>query len=101
MLCRVIKKYNDPSWNIAADADYILNTSGVALFADDSEISDWAKPSVYFMAQNGIVEGISDTLFAPKNTTNQQEASGYASATREQAIILAQRIFKQSDTLKN
>lgn len=101
MLCRVIKKYNDPSWNIAADADYILNTSGVALFADDSEISDWAKPSVYFMAKNGIVKGISDTLFAPKNTTNQQEASGYASATREQAIILAQRIFKQSDMLKN
>jgi hypothetical protein len=49
------------------------------------------------MSKFGIVKGVDETHFAPKNTTNQQEASGYASATREQAIILAQRIFKISD----
>ncbi len=97
MLCRVIKKYNDPSWTMANDSNYYMDTLGIRKFADDSEISDWAKPSVYFMVKFGIIKGISDTHFAPKNTTTQQEASGYATATREQAIILAQRIFTQSD----
>jgi hypothetical protein len=97
MLCRVIKKYSDPNWNMDNDANYYLDTNGVQMFADDSYISDWAKPSVYFMSKFGIVKGVDETHFAPKNTTNQQEASGYASATREQAIILAQRIFKISD----
>lgn len=97
MLCRVIKKYSDPAWNLANDSQYYLDTSGVKLYADDGDISDWAKPSVYFMTKFGIIYGIDDTHFAPKNTTNQQEVSGYATATREQAIILAQRIFKVSD----
>ena len=97
MLCRVIKKYGYPDWTMATDSQYNLNIDGVTLFADDNEISDWAKPSVYFMAKNGIIKGVSDTLFAPKNTTSHQEASGYASATREQAIILAQRIFTHPD----
>ena len=101
MLCRVIKKYSYPNWTMATDSQYDLNIDGVTLFADDNEISDWAKPSVYFMSKNGIVKGVSDTHFAPKNTTSQQEASGYASATREQAIILAQRIFKISDVFGN
>ena len=41
-----------------------------------------------------------DTRFAPKNTTSAQEASGYAMATREQAIALSLRIFKVSDMWK-
>ena len=99
MLCRVIKKYGYPNWTMETDSQYDLNIDGVTLFADDNEISDWAKPSVYFMSKNGIVKGMSDTIFAPKNTTSQQEVSGYASATREQAIILAQRIFENPDIL--
>lgn len=30
----------------------------------------------------------------------EQESAGYASATREQAIIIAQRIFNNSELLK-
>jgi len=101
MLCRVIKKYSYPNWTMENDADYYMDTTGVQKFADDVDISEWAKPSVYFMAKFGIVKGVSDTHFAPKNTTSQQEVSGYASATREQAIILAQRIFSQSDMFGN
>ncbi|MGM9552626.1 MAG: WG repeat-containing protein [Clostridia bacterium] len=101
MLCRVIKKYSFPNWTMATDNEYYMQTDGVKLFADDNEISTWAKPSVYFMSKYGIIKGVSDTHFAPKNTTSQQEASGYASATREQAIILAQRIFTQSDLFGN
>ena len=101
MLCRVIKKYGFEGWTLATDSDYYMNTDGAVLFADDADISDWAKPSVYYMSLHGIIKGIDETHFAPKNTTTQQEASGYASATREQAIILAQRIFTKSDMLGN
>ena len=101
MLCRVIKKYGFEGWTLATDSDYYMNTDGAVLFADDADISDWAKPSVYYMSLHGISKGIDETHFAPKNTTTQQEASGYASATREQAIILAQRIFTKSDMLGN
>ena len=101
MLCRVIKKYGFEGWTLATDSDYYMNTDGAVLFADDADISDWAKPSVYYMSLHGIIKGVDETHFAPKNTTTQQEASGYASATREQAIILAQRIFTKSDMLGN
>lgn len=101
MLCRVIKKYGFKDWTLATDSDYYLNTDGAKIFADDADISDWARPSVYYMSLHGIVNGIDETHFAPKNTTTQQEAAGYATATREQAIILAQRIFTKSDMLGN
>jgi hypothetical protein len=101
MLCRVVKKYGFKDWTLETDDEYYLNTTGAKIFDDDGDISDWAKPSVYFMSLYGIVQGVDETHFAPKNTTTQQEASGYASATREQAIILAQRIFTKQDMLKN
>lgn len=100
MLCRVVKKYRFEDWNLASDSQYTLDTSGVTPFADDADISAFAKPSVYYMAKMGIVQGVSDTHFAPKNITSQQEAQGYATATREQAIIIALRIYKQADQLK-
>ena len=101
MLCRVVKKYGFKDWTLETDDEYYLNTTGAKIFDDDGDISDWAKPSVYFMSLYGIIQGVDETHFAPKNTTTQQEASGYASATREQAIILAQRIFTKQDMLKN
>ena len=97
MLCRVIKKYKYSDWTLATDDNYIMSIEGATPFADDADISDWAKPSVYFMSLNGIVSGVGDNKFAPKNTTSQQEVSGYATATREQAIIIAQRIFENID----
>ena len=96
MLCRVIKKSVDPAWTIQTDGDYYMDISGVQKFKDDADISEWAKTSVYFMAKHGIIKGVSDTHFAPKNINFDQEASGYASATREQAIIITQRIFMNS-----
>ena len=67
--------------------------AGVQKFKDDADISEWAKPSVYYMSKFGIIKGVSETHFAPKNISLEQEVSGYAGATREQAIIIAQRIF--------
>ena len=65
-----------------------------AEFADDKDISDWAKDSVYFMAANGIIAGVGDNTFAPKAVTTEQQAAGYAQATREQALTIAVRMVE-------
>ena len=96
MLTRVIKKYTKPDWTLANDDDYHLDTSSVARFADDDIISDWAKPSAYYLTKMGIVNGVGNNCFAPRATTPEEVAEGYATATREQAIILALRIYKSA-----
>lgn len=63
-------------------------------FDDDGLISDWAKDSVYFMVSRGIIQGIGDNKFAPKNTTTSEEAMMYANATREQALAIAVRAYE-------
>ena len=65
-----------------------------AAFADDKDISDWAKDSVYFMAANGIINGVGNNKFAPKNVTTEEQATGYANATREQALLIAVRMVE-------
>ena len=94
MLTRVFKKVTMPGWDISADANFALTYEKPAAFADDANISDWAKDSVYFMAANGIINGIGDNRFAPQNITPEEEKAGYANATREQAIIIATRMVK-------
>jgi|GEM_PF-662245 len=92
MLTRVLKAAYIPGWTLATDGNFTLNFTQPAKFADDASISGWAKPSVYFMAANGIIAGVGSNTFAPKNTTSAQEAAGYANATREQAIVIAARM---------
>lgn len=94
MLCRVVKKYSFQGWTLDTDGEYYLDTSGAAIFADDGDISDYAKPSVYYMSKMGVIKGVDDTHFAPRNVTPEQEAMGYATATREQALALSLRIYK-------
>jgi len=100
MLCRTIKAYTFPEWTLSNDANYYLDTSGVTKFADDGDISDYAKPSVYYLTKLGIIKGIDATHFAPRNISPRDETLGYATATREQAIALSLRIFKISDMWK-
>lgn len=100
MLCRTIKKYAFDGWTLDTDGNYQLDTSGAVPFADDADISSYAKPSVYYMAKMQIINGVDATHFAPKNVTSEQEAKGYATATREQAVAIALRIYKRSDTWK-
>ena len=94
MLTRVFKRVTLPGWTLATDANFKLDYTKPALFADDADISDWAKESVYFMAANNIINGVGDNKFAPKNTTTEEEANGYANATREQALIIAMRMVE-------
>ena len=94
MLTRVFKKVSIPNWTLATDSQFALSFEKPALFADDADISDWAKDSVYFMVANGIINGVGNNKFAPKNVTSADEANGYANATREQALIIAVRMVE-------
>ena len=93
-LTRAFKRATIPSWTFATDANYPLNFTWPALFADDASISDWARESVYFMAANEIILGTGNNMFSPRATTTEQQARGYAVATREQALIIALRMVE-------
>ena len=98
MLTRVYKKVMLSGWTLATDGEFNDRFNALftmpAPFTDDAEISPFAKPSVYFMAANGIINGIGDNVFAPRATTDAQAAIGYAQATREQALLIATRMVK-------
>ena len=94
MLTRVFKRCTMPGWTLETDSAFPLNYTQPARFADDSTISAWAKDSVYFMVYNNIIQGVGNNLFAPKNTTTEQEARGYANATREQALAISVRMVE-------
>ncbi|WP_306488480.1 S-layer homology domain-containing protein [Agathobaculum sp.] len=97
MLTRVFKRATIPGWTLAEDTSYPLDFTRPAVFADDANISAYAKESVYFMVANNIINGMGGNKFAPKNTTSAEEAQGYANATREQALAIAVRMV---DNLK-
>ena len=94
MLTRVFKRSTIPGWSIDNDGAFPLSYTKPSMFADDRYISDWARDSVYFMAANGIILGVGNNNFAPKNTTSEEEAAGYANATREQALTIAVRMVE-------
>ncbi len=94
MLTRVFKKVSLAGWSLAEDSKFTLPFEKPAAFADDKDISDWARDSVYFMTANKIINGVGNNKFAPKNITTEDEATGYANATREQALIIAVRMVE-------
>lgn len=94
MLTRVFKRVTMPGWTLDTDSQFTLTYTRPAPFDDDSYISAFAKDSVYFMAANGIIGGMGNNLFAPKNITDKQTAEGYANATREQALAISLRMVK-------
>ena len=94
MLTRTFKRATMNGWTIQNDAQFALTYDKPSAFADDKDISDWAKDSVYFMAANNIINGVGNNKFAPKNITTEEQAQGYANATREQALIIAMRMVE-------
>lgn len=46
------------------------------------------------MTADEIINGVGDNNFAPQNVTTEEEATGYANATREQAFIIATRMVE-------
>ncbi len=96
MLTRVFKKYYYSNWTLDRDSEFPLVFEMPSPFADDDSISGWAYESVYFMAANGIINGMENNKFAPKNTTSNEEAVYYANSTREQALAIAVRLVDYS-----
>ncbi len=94
MLTRVFKKVALAGWTLQTDSQFALPYEKPAVFADDDKISDWAKDSVYFMAANAIINGTGNNRFSPRATTPAEEAANYASATREQALVIAVRMVE-------
>jgi len=94
MLTRIFKKVSLAGWTIQTDGNFTLPYTKPASFADDAQISSWAKESVYFMVSNDIIRGVGGNKFAPKNITSKEIAQGYANATREQALLIAVRMVE-------
>ena len=94
MLTRVFKRATLTGWTIQTDSQFTLPYTMPAVFADDAQISGWARDSVYFMVSNDIIKGMGNNNFAPQNITTEQQSTGYANATREQALIIAVRMVK-------
>jgi len=94
MLTRVFKRVTIPGWTIQTDSQFKLSYKKPAPFADDAKISGWAKDSVYFMAANEIIKGTGNNMFSPRATTPEEEARNYATATREQALVIAVRMVE-------
>lgn len=53
----------------------LASASDALTFADDSEISDYAKESVYMLKAMGIINGVSDMEFAPVRNATRAEAA--------------------------
>ncbi len=71
ILCRILEY---PDVELSADEE---------LYADDEEISDWARDSVYKAKYHGIMIGIDDNKFSSKDLLS-----------KEQAITTVYRIFE-------
>ena len=51
-----------------------MDITNITTFADDSDLSDWGRPSVYFMAKEEIIKGIGDNRFQAKGNAKVEEA---------------------------
>ena len=91
-LTRVFKRSTMPGWTFETDRYYPLQFARPAPFADDANISSWAREGVYFMAAHDIIRGVGNNVFAPRAVTDAQRAAEYALATRQQAIAIALRM---------
>ena len=75
--------------------NYIENYLGKTLndakdtpsFADDSAIANWAKDAVYKCADAGLINGIGNNQFAPKNSATRAQGSIIFKAVHQEYIL--------------
>lgn len=60
-----------------------MSIAGAPIFADEKEIESYFVNNVKFMAKNGLISGVGNNKFVPK-----------ASSTREQAVLVALRVYE-------
>ncbi len=63
-----------------AGIDTTVNLESVTKFADDSEMHDWGKASIYYMSSIEIIKGVGNNQFGVTGN-----------ATREQALLISER----------
>ena len=67
--------------------------SDKVLFADDINISDWARESVYFVQSKNIIHIIGGNKFAPRNLTEDQTRANYANMSIQNVLIALVRMY--------
>lgn len=60
-----------------------MSIEGAPTFSDEKEIASYFVNHVKFMARNNFIGGVGNNRFAPK-----------ATSTREQAVIVAVRVYE-------
>jgi len=93
-LTRVLKKAYLEGWTYATNDSYKLEFTMPQKFADDDRINSWARESVYFMVANGIIEGVGENRFAPRDNPSVEQAVNFGFNTRQEAVILALRMVE-------
>ena len=58
--------------------DVTIDLNAVTKFADDDLMSDWGRPSVYFMASKEIIKGVGENRFNPLGNAKVEEAIAVA-----------------------
>lgn len=67
----------------AIKPDANMSIEGAPVFSDENEIASYFVDNVKFMAKNNFINGTGNNKFAPK-----------ATSTREQAVIVAVRVYE-------
>ena len=91
IITRLYKKYTYTKWTLSTDSNFKLYNTMPSSFADDKDISAWAKESVYFAANYLMSDG---NKIKPRNITVADEAIGYANITRDDALILSVHAYE-------
>lgn len=77
------------AYNHLTEEDYNeLVTTTELRFNDESEISDWAHKAVIIASDLGIIKGMTETTFVPKEN-----------ATRAQSAVMIKRLLEATDNL--
>jgi hypothetical protein len=84
MLFRTLQK-------MRPNADYSI--AGIRDFPDQSRIAGYAVTAAKYMSKMEIIKGNAQGYFMPKGVTDTEKAAGYGQATREAAIIMANRSY--------
>ena len=63
-----------------AGIDTKVDLDKVSKFADDGEMHDWGRESIYYMSNIGIIKGVGNNTF-----------NVLGNATREQALLISER----------
>lgn len=66
-----------------------LGLSEIEKYKDESNMSDWSKPSIQFAVYNNLMSGISADTFSPKG-----------SATKEQIAVILYKFLNSRDSIQ-